>query len=432
MFHRAKTKLFPFLFLGFLVIALGGSVGTSENASAAVQNETTSQPDIVVESDDDFSTEEEVEEIEDAEVSVDRWEAFPNVCESFTVVEGTRRIRKKNGHLGYPINYRRNRYKRTFSDQRRTRELIRFVAKEMGADLEGQYLLDMIAFHETSWNPEAIHILNGDLDANQKAWERHSYSPVRERHLESALEKADARERQYWKLKSELADARLYKPNQYWKARLRYTHQIPERTIRGETVPAHSWEDHRSVWAFGYGLYGMNAVLYTHFIGRDAPPWVLCSDEGIVATVVAVWALREQQATCRHLSQKDPKKYGSDGATVRGLIHRWGKGQCGKGTPRSDWQRVMAKISDRVGRTSSKTFAWDSVPNLGSKFPRYEMEKVRGKWRYKKDEQGRRIKTDSLAVIEHMRTKAEETGLLREEPLKRKKPGTAPVVVAKR
>jgi hypothetical protein len=357
----------------------------------------------------------------------DRWNDYLNVCESFSVVEGDQLVRNTKGQLVYPVRHRRNRYVRTRADRRSTRDLIRLVAKEMGADKAGQDLIDMIAYHESTWNPEAIHILNGDLDANQKAWNRHSYSPTRERALQQKLKHADARSKDFWKIKAALADIRLYKHNEYWGAQLEYTYKIPERTMGGEKYPSSEWKDHRSVWAFGYGLYGMNAVLYTHVIGQDAPPWVLCSDEGIVATIAAVWALREQQETCAYLSQKDPATYGSDGASLRGIVRRWGTGMCGKNRPGPAWRRVFADVS-----RDSPSLTWETVPDLGDKFPSYVMFKKGGKWRYKKNEHGRRIKTDPIAVIAHMRAKAEEAGYLRPTPLKRKHPGTEPVIVARR
>lgn len=444
-----QKKMFPFVMLSALVLAvvagaLGGSesdalasgpartVGSEEDTTAT---EVRSAPE---DAEDESSGENESEETGGADVegagspaNSQRWDRYDNVCESFTVVEGDHLVKNRRGERVYPIRYRRNRYKRTRSDQTRTRELIRFVAKEMGADREGQYLLDMMAHHESSWMAESIHILNGDLDANQKAWERHSYSVYREQELVKQLKEASAQKSKFWKIKAKLADVRMYKHNPHWGVRLEYTHKVPERTHRGKTYAAQEWKDTRSVWAFGYGLFGMNAVLYTHVLAQDAPPWVLCADEGIVATVTAIWALREQQQTCEYLSRKNPEKYGTDGGSVRSVIHRWGSGRCGKGRPGKAWRRLMKGNSSRLAKLGVK-FEWGTVPDFGSKFPKYEMVRKNGRWRYKKDAKGNRVKADPIAVLEHMHAEAEKAGLLRPEPLKRKKPDSEPVVVARR
>ena len=366
------------------------------------------------------------------------WQNYPNVCESFTVIQGTKRVKNRRGEWVYPTNHRRNRFHRKRSDQRRTAALVRMVAQEMGADIPAQYLVGMMAHHEASYNSEAIHILNGDLDANQEAWRKHSYSRSLELSLEAKMRASSQKDNRdgYYGLKRRLADVRLYKGNPHWKDKLRYTHQVPERTYGGESYDASEWQESRSVWQFGYGLYGMNAVLYTHVWDRTAPPWILCGDEGIVATITAVWALRDQQADCQYLTDKDPDKFGSDGGTIKGILHRWGSGHCRKGRPGKAWRKLMPQYAEKIAKrykaywdSGKVTYDWETVPDFGDKFQRWEMYKKGGKWRYRKDENGRRIPTDRMAVLEHMRKKAEEKGLLRPEPLKRKTPGSEPEVI---
>ena len=46
-----------------------------------------------------------------------------------------------------------------------------------------------------------------------------------------------------------------------------------------------------------------------------------------------------------------------------------------------------------------------------------------------KDENGDKIPTDRMAIVEHMLKKAEAKGLLREEPIQLKVPGTEPVII---
>lgn len=368
------------------------------------------------------------------------WSDYPNACETFTVIEGTKRVKTKKGKLRYPIRFRRNRFDRKRSHQKSTRDLIRMVAREMGADEAGQYLVETMAHHESSWNPEAIHILNRDLQANLDSWERHSYDRAREQQLVDKIQKTSAKTQAHWKLRARLVDLRMYKNNPFWDSQLEYVHRIPERTLHGETTPAMEFTEHRSVWAYGYGLFGMNSVLFTHVWDSEAPPWILCGDEGIVATVTAIWALRNHQEDCAYLSVKDPKKYGTDGGTARGIMRRFARGHCSDKKLGGAWQRLMATNTDHVD--------WDGSPDLGNKFPRYEKYRKNGKWyfryetetdpetgdpkvdaetgkpAYKRNGRGRKIKipTDRQAILAHMRTKAQEKGFLRPAPLKPKKP----------
>jgi len=374
----------------------------------------------------------------DNEKTAPAWSQYPNTCETFTVIEGDTRFKNRKGQRVYPVRHKRNRYERTGRDQRRTRKLIRLVAKEMGADEDAQYLVDMIAHHESSWNPYAIHILNEDLNANFEAWERHAYDAGREQKLLARMEEVGARASEYWQIKAELADLRLYKGNTFWDKKLAYQHVIPERTLHKETTPAQEFTEHRSVWAYGYGLYGMNAVLYTHWFDREAPPWMLCADEGIVATVTLIWALREQQEDCRYLSKDNPGKWGESGGSARGVIRRFARGQCNDRRLGPAWRRIM-KDYDRY-------VAWEKEPDFGENFTRFETHRRGGelKFRYemevdpetgkkhtKRDERGRKIKipADREAILAHMHEKAARAGLLRERPLERDDPSSDDKVV---
>lgn len=383
----------------------------------------------VPETEDKPLTDEDEGDEVDAASAPARWASYSNVCETFTVFEGAKMVKDKKGKKHYPVRHHRNRYDRKKSDEKRTRELIRFVAKEMGADEEGQYVIDMMAFHESTWNPEAIHILNGDLAANKNAWATHTYDAAREEKILETMKTTNVKSQKFWDFKAELAKMRRYKGNPYWDAQLEYSRQAPERVLGGEMFPAQEWKEYRSVWSFGYGLYGMNAVLFTHVLGRDAPPWLLCSDEGIEATVAAIWALRQQQADCMALSSSQPDKYGADGGSIRAIVRRWGVGQCNKGTPGPAWQRVISYVSKTAAKEKVE-LTWETVPNFGEKFPQYEMVKRKGKWRYKRDEKNRRIRNNPEAVFAHMREAAAKAGLLRPQPLQRKDPTTVPVVVS--
>jgi len=352
------------------------------------------------------------------------WHNYPNVCETFTVVEGTKQVKNKRGERVWPTRHKRNRYNRKKSDQKRTRDLIKMVVKEMGGDADAERIVSMIAMHESSWNPEAIHILNPDREANQRAWSKHSYSQSLERSIQAKMEAASSKTNEggYYGLKARLADIRLYKGNPHWEDQLQYEYKIPEREYRGEMFPASEWEESRSVWAFGYGLYGMNAVLFTHLWDREAPPWILCGDEGIEATVMAVWALRRIQTECESLSKQDPDRWGSEGGTARGVIRRFARGQCSDKRLGKAWRGLMADLDD---------VDWDGHVDFGTKFTRYERHMRGGKWRWTKGENKKRVPADRAAVLAHMRKKAAAKGLLRETPLERKNPDSEPVITSR-
>ncbi|GAG17359.1 unnamed protein product, partial [marine sediment metagenome] len=84
------------------------------------------------------------------------WANYPNACETFRVIQSTKQRTKKDGSKYYPLDYKRNRFKRNRRDRDRTRKLVEFVAKEMGVEYET--VLAVFSRHESTWNPEAIHV----------------------------------------------------------------------------------------------------------------------------------------------------------------------------------------------------------------------------------------------------------------------------------
>jgi len=347
------------------------------------------------------------------------WSSYPNVCESFNMIQSTHRVKDSKGRWHYPINYRRNRYVRTEEDKARTRKLIELVAKEMG--VKHPKFFAAFALHESTWNPEAIHILNPDREANQRAWKRHSYSRNKELQLEAALRRTNAQQKEYWSIKADLADVRLYKGNPHWNDHVAYSYVIPAHTGRdGKEVPKQSTDESRNVWSFGYGLYGMYAVGYVKIWDKQAPPWILCADEGIVATIIQVWAARNNTKECDSLTSKNPEKWGHDGGTYHGVLRRLARGKCSDDPLGPKWRQLMRTFS---------SVPWDSHADFGNKWPEYEMERRGGKWRYKRDAEGNKIPSSREAVLQHMLKRAEEEGLLRPAPLELKRPGTEPRVI---
>lgn len=341
------------------------------------------------------------------EEPVNVWAAYPYQCETFTVYESEKPIWSKRLRRNvYPVNYKRNRKKITSAEQKRNYALARMVAKEMGFD---PTLVHMHADHEASGRSDVIHILSPDREANQKAFEKYSYSLSKESALEERLSSLSARESKaearangrawYWDVKSKLFDIRRYKGNRFWSTYLTHEHHIPKR---GD-IPKEVFEESKSVWSFGYGLYGMNAVLYTHVWDPQAPPWIMCAEDGIVATIMYVWVARDAKAKCDQLSSRDPEAYGSDGGNNRGIIRRMAKGKCGKAKLGPVWQRLMKKYESSYG------IDWDASAQVGSKWPAYELYRNGNP---KRDKDGRRIPTDRKKILDHMIEKAKKKGLL--------------------
>ena len=428
MTQKFNKVVLPTLFLLAITMIVGGAAALTPDAGEGVTTATASES-VLAE-----KTKKTVNEAANiaiprtrptvATVTANPWHNYTNVCETFTVTEGTKRVKNNRGEMVWPVRHRRNRYNRRKSDQQRTRKLVKMVVKEMGGDDDAQRLVSMIAMHESSWNPEAIHILNPDREANQKAWSKHTYSLSMENAIEAKMKAASKKTNTegYYGLKARLSDIRLYKGNPHWDDQLEYVYKIPEREYRGEQYPASEWTERRSVWAFGYGLFGMNAVLFTHIWDREAPPWILCGDEGIEATVAAVWALRRIQGECDSLSKQNPKKWGSEGGSARGVVRRFARGQCSDKRLGKAWKKLMGDL-DEVD--------WDGHVDFGTKFTRYERHMRGGKWRWTKDENRKRIRSDRMEVLTHMRKKAEKKGLLRKIPLERKNPDSGPVIVTR-
>jgi len=348
-----------------------------------------------------------------ATVATNPWHNYPNVCETFTVIQSPKLVRRKDGTRTYPIRYKRNRYTRPRSELNRTRDVIELVAKEMGA--KDFKLFTGHASHEASFNPEAIHILNPDLESNTRAWSRHSYNRSTELALETRLAKADAREKEYWGIKARLSDLRLYKGNPHWNDRLQYDFVVPETKGRGGvTIPGERMPESRNVWQFGYGLYGMYAVGYVKTWDREAPPWILCNHQGVVATIIQVWSARKVQAECASLTERNPEKYGTDGGSNLGVLRRLARGKCSASKLGPKWQALMATY-EKIG-----WIHWDAKGRYGDKWPQWKKKKRKGKWVYEKDADGKKIPTDRQAVLDHMLKRLDEEGLLRPTPLVRK------------
>ncbi len=155
-------------------------------------------------------------------------------------------------------------------DKREVKRRIRIVAEELGADPK---LFLLWAERESSFEPGALHVQDADIRANTKSWQRE-----RRRHSFG------------------YPDAVL-------------NSRMPVIGMRGG-IPA---------FTLGYGMYGMNATLHWHRWDPAQKPEALCSELGIRATVLAIWAARRYQRECRRVQRL---------GNYEDINRRFGSGHC--------------------------------------------------------------------------------------------------------
>lgn len=277
------------------------------------------------------------------------WE-LPNQCDTFKVV-----YRRK----GDPY-HKRVRVKWTKEDRTRARKLARMVAREMGADPR---LLLLWMDRGSSSNPHAIHVLTRDLRADWNAWKSHQYSPELEAKYRKTLETVSARNAKFWAAKNALRKILAYKDNPYYFKAFEYKEEYPD---------GHSGLSRHPYFAMKYGPLDMSAVGYTKFWSREAPPWIMCNDDGIIAYIVGVWAMRSFQKQCANEV--------AHGDSFGVIDRRYARGHC-------------RQTSENFKRRAA---AYGINPD--------ERVRLGRKWQ--------RSTTDRKAIYDHMKAKAIEKGLL--------------------
>ena len=128
-----------------------------------------------------------------------------------------------------------------------------------------------------------------------------------------------------------------------------------------------------SRWSYGYGPFGFNPTYFLPLWDVDAPPWVFCNDDGIAAIVTAVWAARRAQRECRQ------EGYGDSYEAVN---RRFSSGSC---RPRPERAAFFRKRARSWGINPA------SKAKLGKRWP---------------------ASSDRAALLDHMRQRASEEGLL--------------------
>ena len=275
-------------------------------------------------------------------------------CEDFEVHVGDK------GRL----RHKRLRHEWTRADRDRFKHLVEMVAQEMGADPR---LLRLWSLRESTYNPYAIHVLNPDLEAADRSWERHRYTDAKAARLEEEMERVGAKHPRFWEAKAELGRMERFRNNRFFDAAVEYDLVYADGTRA---------RDAASRWSYGYGPFGFNPTYFLPVWDVEAPPWVFCEGDGIPAIVTAIWSARNHQRECRSLG------YDESYATVN---RRFSSGSC---NPRPT----------RAHRFRQRAESWgidpDAKARLGTKWP----------------QEG----TDRVELYERLRTRAEAKGLLSE------------------
>lgn len=276
------------------------------------------------------------------EPAKDIWDV-PNQCESFEYKKGKFKRIKKNW---------------TEEDEQRFKEIIGVIAREMGADPRIFYVWGR---REGDFRPSTMMVKRGDHRANKNAWKSHSWSQEKENELVSIMENSPqygAGSEAYYQARDHLRKILKYKGNPWWNSKTEYKRNNLTREI--------------NQWFFGYGSFGMNSVLYVHVWDKDAPPWILCYDEGIISIITVVWAARKQYEKCRSLGF--PKTYGV-------LDRRFSRGHCS-----TEYKKGF------INRAWKNGLNPHAKPKLGDKWPEET--------------------TDRRVIYNYMRTKLIEEGLI--------------------
>ena len=278
----------------------------------------------------------------------DTWK-LPNVCDTYEVVY--RRGKRHPYH-------RKIKHEWTDADRARAKKLARLVAREMATDAS---LLVLWMNRGSSANPNSIHILPADRKADWKAWMSFQWTPDKEKEFKDAMEKYGARDPRFWKAKYGLAKIQVYKNNPYFDDSFKVNIVDGERT--GET--------YHPYFAMKYGPLDMSAVGYTKIWSVDAPPWIMCNDDGLIAYITAIWAMRDFQRECKKQIEN------GDGAGV--IDRRYARGHC------------LPPSEDFLKRAKFYNIDPDKRYRLGRKWPKKT--------------------TDRKQIWLHMKKRAVETGI---------------------
>lgn len=282
-----------------------------------------------------------------------------NVCDTFE-----RRVTKDN-----KSRYRRIRVPWTKEDRKRTKQLAKTIAQEMGAD--PRYLLLAMA-RGSGYNPHAIHILNPDIEAHVNAYKKFRWSEKKEKRLAEIVSAGPQSysDKRYYKAKRDLRRVQTYKDNPYYEQRVTYDVVMPNGDRYKESMP---------VFNYGTGPLDMNSVYFVKHWDKNSPPWIFCSHQGIPAFITMIWALRKSQKECISLEKQGKLPEGT-GNTWGVIDRRYAVGRC---------KEPSQKF---VNRAKKRGLDPNGKARLGKKWPRET--------------------TNRQEILEHMINKAKEQGLI--------------------
>lgn len=266
-----------------------------------------------------------------------KWSGVPNQCEPFEVYWS----RKKGKYV-----YKRIRGQRTDKDRDRFKKIIRLVAHEMGAN---PTLLLIWAARESNYNPHASHLYRADRNASFRSWKERTPDQLEEQRLLAIMSDVGVSSPKYWIARAELSKITTYKNNPFYNS----TIAIPRHLRNGKDQI-----ETRSAWAHGQGPFGANPGLWISVWDEEAPPWILCSYEGVPSIIMQIWSSRKAQKKC--ISQ------GLDGGYVD-VNRRISSGHCKKPRPESDanFKRRAKGYRLRLENSKGETIR----ARLGKKWP---------------------------------------------------------------
>lgn len=317
-------KIIPSLLMVFVLIFNGAAIASSPKEQASSKKTYVYLPDV-------------------EENPSKPWNV-PNQCEG---------IERKDG------KYKRIRKEWTEEDEQRFQKIIEIVAREMGADPKIFYLWGR---REGDFRPSTLMLKIQDVRANRNAWRDHKWTKEKEEELLEIMRNSPQRgpgSEVYYQARAKYNKIQKYKNNPWYD----YT-----RTYINE------WGKKKEIntWHYGHGSFGMNTTLYVRLWDRQAPPWILCYDEGIISVVVVIWAARKQLDHCRR--QGYPQTYGV-------LDRRFSSGHCSK-----QYSKGFLRRAKKLGmRPNAK-------PRLGDKWDQET--------------------TNRHEIYEHMRTTLENEGVI--------------------
>lgn len=261
---------------------------------------------------------------------VSQWEPYPYTCTDIVAYEtrkGDLIFKSTNDEIPE-------------SQTERTREIVKLVASEMGADPR---LFLIWAKRESKFRYDIVGVHPSDISANQDAWEDHRWSTEKHSYLSDILE--DPTHENYWKAKGEYQKIQKFVDNPY------YNHEISVPVfIKNSDEPSKYVKV--NAWSFPYGLYSMNSALYGE---PDMPPWAHCDDDGVFSTIKAVWASRKFQNQCESLG------FVGDYGTID---RRFSRGHC-----------MENASKDFSKRAASHHLNVKTRARLGKKFPKKSTKK---------------------------------------------------------